>query len=285
MAEIRSLEGLAESDLYAAWSEAFAEYDRSWTPQELNRMLHRRAYVPELSFGAFEQDRLVSFTLNGIGTYNGLETAYDTGTATVKDFRGQGLARRIFEVSLPALRTQGVRQYILEVLCHNTRAVELYKAQGFQVLRQLNYFVEQARTIRADHRSLPQGVEIRRLDSLKPELMKPMFDFSPSWQNSFDAIGRKEDDFVMLGAFAGDRLCGYGLIEPFTGDVPQLAVSRDFRRKGIATALLNELNRFNEHEVLRILNTQAPCESIDAFLRSFGISPKGQQFEMAMRLD
>jgi ribosomal protein S18 acetylase RimI-like enzyme len=80
-----------------------------------------------LSFGAFKNEDLLAFTFNGIGEYHGIKTAYDTGTGTLKEYRGQGLAKCIFQHSLPFLEEAGIRQYLLEVLQHNEGAVALYK--------------------------------------------------------------------------------------------------------------------------------------------------------------
>ena len=43
-------------------------------------------------FAAFENDEIIAFTLNGIGTFNGIPTAYDTGTGTIKQYREQNIA-------------------------------------------------------------------------------------------------------------------------------------------------------------------------------------------------
>lgn len=50
-------------------------------------MLIRRGYESRLSFAAFADGEIVAFTLNGVGQFNGIPTAYDTGTGTVKDYR------------------------------------------------------------------------------------------------------------------------------------------------------------------------------------------------------
>ena len=67
-------------------------------------MLKRRGYNPQLSFAAFDNDEIVAFTLNGTGTFNGVLTAYDTGTGTIKQYRGQSIAGKIFTHSLPFLK-------------------------------------------------------------------------------------------------------------------------------------------------------------------------------------
>lgn len=94
---IQPLSFIGTDELFAAFSSAFADYERTWTREEFDRLLKRRGYVAELSFGAFDANKLVSFTFNGIGECGGKATAYDAGTGTLKEYRGQGLSSRIFE--------------------------------------------------------------------------------------------------------------------------------------------------------------------------------------------
>lgn len=100
---IHSLESVSFKDLYAAFSSAFKDYDFSLNADELRRMLDRRGYNPQLSFGAFFEGRLISFVFNGTGMYNNILTAYDTGTGTVPSFRGLHLTQKIFTFSLECL--------------------------------------------------------------------------------------------------------------------------------------------------------------------------------------
>ena len=42
-----------------------------------------------------------------------------------------------FQHSFPVFKEAGVKQYLLEVIQHNTRAVDLYKKMGFEITREL----------------------------------------------------------------------------------------------------------------------------------------------------
>ena len=137
---IHSLESVSFKDLYAAFSSAFKDYDFSLNADELRRMLDRRGYNPQLSFGAFFEGRLISFVFNGTGMYNNILTAYDTGTGTVPSFRGLHLTQKIFTFSLELIYQQGVRQYVLEVLQHNHKAIKIYRKLGFETQRNFNYY-------------------------------------------------------------------------------------------------------------------------------------------------
>ena len=143
--------------LFTAFNEAFIDYEIQITSDELRALLKRRGFVPELSFGAFENERLIAFTFNGIGVFNDIKTAYDTGTGTIKEFRGRGIATEIFNNSIPFLKDAGVSQYLLEVLQHNPKAVSVYRKLGFEVSREFYYFTQVNPEIK-----IPEECNIRR---------------------------------------------------------------------------------------------------------------------------
>ena len=149
--ELKSLTETSFETLSEAFAEAFADYEVQINGPQLRRMLLRRGFVPELSFAAFGEGRIVAFTLNGIGNYDGIPTAYDTGTGTIEAYRGQRLATRVFEHSIPYLKRANVSRYLLEVLQHNTKAVSVYRKLGFEVTREFNYFSQE--TARIDCRA------------------------------------------------------------------------------------------------------------------------------------
>ena len=105
--EIKSLEKTDFNTLFRAFGRAFADYEVQLNAEQLRAMLTRRGFDPALSFAAFDGAQIAAFTLNGIGNFNGVPTAYDTGTGTLKEYRGTGLATEIFRHSMPHLRRAG----------------------------------------------------------------------------------------------------------------------------------------------------------------------------------
>lgn len=277
---IKSLEKISFDTLFESFNEAFGEYEIRFNKVEVNAMLQRRGFVPELSFGAFDGDKLVSFTFNGVGTYNGIKTAYDTGTGTIKEYGGRGLATKVFMHSIPYLKRANISRYLLEVLQHNTKAVGVYRKIGFSVTREFNYFIQKNENIVLKSKPVPSNFIVQATDLSLKESMMECWDFIPSWQNSFESIERSLKDFIILGMFINRNLSGYCIFEPNTGDVAQIAVNKEHRRKGIASALLKEILAFNRHHSVKAINTQVDCESITGFLQSNSIALKGKQFEM-----
>lgn len=281
--EIKSLKNTSFDELFEAFRQAFAEYEMQLNRAELQAMLKRRGFDPELSFVAFDGDKIVSFTCNGIGNFNGIRMAYDTGTGTLKDYRGTGLATRVFESSIPYLKKAGIKEYLLEVLQHNTGAVSVYRKIGFRVIREFYYFRAENRQVRNEvHVDIPYTLQAIRIEDHVS--VSDFWDFKPSWQNSLEAIGRAADTFVCLGVFIENRLVGYGVFEPVSGDVTQIAVDRSFRRKGIGSLLFQKMLEMNKLDSVKILNTDVTCDSMTAFLRSKNIEPTGKQFEMIRQL-
>jgi len=282
--EIKSLGNTNFDRIWEAFGNAFEDYESQVNKEQLKVMLKRRGFVPELSFAAFDDDAIVSFTLNGIGNFNNISTAYDTGTGTIKEFRGRNLSSEIFAFSIPWLKKANIRQYLLEVLQHNSPAVHIYQKNGFEITRGFNYFMQkqQELAIRPADPDSPYVIRQTALSDCKHH--QQFCDFPPSWQNSFDAIGRKPDDFLAFGAFLGPKLTGYCILEPNTGDITQIAVDREHRRKGAGSLLLGEALKHNRHDSVKLLNADVDCGSIAGFAKAINLELKGKQFEMIKEL-
>ena len=280
METIKSLETLSFECLFMAFSKAFRDYEIQISREELSVMLSRRGFNSSLSFGVFEKDELIAFTLNGIGEFCGKKTAYDTGTGTLSEYRGRGLASKVFTESIPFLREAGVSQYLLEVLQHNTGAVSVYRKLGFTVSREFNYFTQQKALVSIPPKRLSSAFHIGTIDLKQKDELLHFCDFLPSWQNNFEAISRRPGDFIISGAYKGSKIVGYCVFEANSGDITQIAIAKDHRRQGIASVLLSEVLKQNKHSQVKAINTETTCENITAFFNSCNIPLKGKQFEM-----
>ena len=228
MITIKTLKGIGNKDICTAFVKAFADYEFSIKSHDvILQMITRRGFNPDISFGAFVNNKIVSFTINGLGIWNGNKTAYDAGTATIKEYRRQGLAKRIFQESVPVLKENGISHYLLEVVKHNDKAVNLYKNQGFEVTREFDCFVANKRDLKISDDKL-KVCNIKETDFSELNLVSSYWDFIPAWQNSFESIHRTIDKFKILGAFIKNELIGYGISEIDSGDITQLAVNKNY---------------------------------------------------------
>ncbi len=282
---IKCLEHTDFDTLFSGFEKAFLDYEIHFDKDEVRSMLKRRGYNPRLSFAAFDADEIVAFTFNGTGTFNGMFTAYDTGTGTAKEYRGKGIAKDIFRYSIPYLKEAGVKQYLLEVLQNNTKAISVYQKLGFKTTREFGCFRQKKNDINCVI-EYEQTLPIK-IAPIKVECIASAFtylDFSPSWQNSMDSIERAGSDLVCLGAFVANKLVGYCVFDPLTGDLSQIAVNQPFRRQRIASRLFQDMIKRTKSDSIKVLNVISSCHSMAAFLNKYNLKKTGKQFEMILPL-
>jgi ribosomal protein S18 acetylase RimI-like enzyme len=286
MLSIKVLSDISDQTIHEAFKQAFADYVEpfSLSKQQLRYMLERRGCDLDMSFGAFYNDKLVGFILNGIGTWNAKTTAYDTGTGVIKQYRKKGIATKIFNESLPVLQSNGVSQYLLEVIRTNTNAFELYRKAGFKVTREFEYFISKKNDIQFPEPDPDIAYTIKEIKAPSWDKFKSFWDYKPSWQNSIDSVTRKLPYFTILGVFNEEELLGYGMIENHTGDIPQLAVGKKYRRRGLATNLLKKLVKISESDEIKMINSLAGYEGFTEFARSINLHPGHGQYEMLLEL-
>ena len=284
MESIRSLRGISYDSINTAFQEAFSDYAIRLSKAELENMLLRRGFDPNFSFAVFEGDKIVAFTLNGMGTFRGKRTVYDTGTGTLPEYRGRGLAAKIFEHSVPILKEAGFTHYLLEVLQNNKAAVHIYKKLGFRISREFNFFLQKQDLVKFELNNRNPEYKIREIDLSHSHTWSLFHDYVPSWQNSLESIERVPDTFKYLGAFYKDMLVAYCVLEPSTGDITSMAVDWRHRRKGVGSALLQDILKYNLVTSVKVINSASDCLSMTGFLFSHGIPMVGRQYEMILEL-
>ncbi|NMM47719.1 GNAT family N-acetyltransferase [Marinigracilibium pacificum] len=282
---ISSLKNVSLPQIYEAFNNAFTDYESQWTKDEFKNMLIRRGFNPGLSFAAYDGNDIVSFTLNGIGKFNGKYTAYDTGTGTVKGYRGKGLVSDIFNHSLPYLKKQKIEQYLLEVLKHNSKAFSIYTNIGFKISREFNYYKQKVSDLTIDTTLQNQKVTFKEINIQDIGSLVDYWEFIPSWQNSLDAIMRDQDKFKTIGAFIDQKLIGYCIVEPDSGDIPQFFVNKAHRHNGIGSELIKKASTHIKHDTIKFINIEKSCHSVTGFLESMNIHLSGNQYEMIKKLN
>jgi ribosomal protein S18 acetylase RimI-like enzyme len=175
---------------------------------------------------------------------------------------------------LPDLREHGSRQYLLEVLSTNDKAIALYRSLGFSTTRMLQCW-SFAGAAAPEH-------QIREVTADWP-LFRTWCEVAPSWQNCTDSILRSGGAHVILGAFDERQLAGYAVVYLENGGLPQLAVAPSHRRRGLGTSLLRAA-RFRAALPLKILNVDENAEGTQAFLAAADAETTVRQHEMLLTL-
>jgi ribosomal protein S18 acetylase RimI-like enzyme len=234
-----------------------------------------------VSAGAFHNDELVGFYLNGTGQWLGRSTVYDAGTGVLSQYRGQRIATGLFDFMLPRLKELGYAQYLLEVLTSNETAVALYRKLGFTDTRQLAVFRS-----RNPITNLKSGVaQIRETSNPDWKLYQTFWSGYPSWQNSIDAVQRVADTTTVLEAYVDGQCVGYGAVSKISGNLFQLAVNQSHRRRGVGLQLLSALQGYaSSGEAVKVNNVDESMPAAAGFYKGIGFSLALEQFEMMLDL-
>lgn len=97
--------------------------------------------------------------------------------------------------------------------------------------------------------------------------------FAPSWQNSIDSIVRGEAGLTCLGAFIDGKMVGHCVFDAATGDLTQIAVKKEYRRRSIASRLLREAVACMKTDFIKVLNIPSGNPEMAAFLKRMNIAP------------
>jgi ribosomal protein S18 acetylase RimI-like enzyme len=249
--------------IHGAFREAFSDYVVPMSPsrEQLQEMLTRRGWRPELSVGAFREGVLAGFALNALDG----EIAYNSGTGVIPAARRHHLAKEIMRASADVLRRAGARRYVLEVIESNTAARGLYEGEGFEAARRLQCWTYEGAGVTA---------VVDAIASPDWERLRAMWDIEPAWQNSTASIERARAAHVVIGGADA-----YAVLFPSTGDLAQLAVAKTKRRRGMGWRLLESAARVAA-KPLRIMNVDAGDRGIAAFLQRCGAQKTIAQIEM-----
>lgn len=284
MVNYDTLENVSIERLHNTFMEAFSDYEVKIDMPilKLKQRLQRTGYVTQASMGASDNDVLVGFLLNSIREWDGKTTAYDAGTGVIKEYRNKGITSAMFLNVLKNLKGMEVEQYLLEVIQSNTSAVHLYKKQGFEVSREFECFNLEKKLFTCTPTHQVKHInDITEIDWVK---LMSFWDFKPSWQNSIDSIKAVSDEFICSTVSIDDVIVGYGIIDKNTGDIPQIAVDKSYRGKGIGSSILADLVKNTESSSLNVVNIDSQCISVKDFLLNLGFKLVVKQYEMILTL-
>ncbi|NMM61670.1 GNAT family N-acetyltransferase [Clostridium sp. P21] len=279
-----TLESIGMEKLYKTFLEAFSDYQVKIDLPILKfqQMLQRRGYISKVSIGAFENNTLVGFLLNGIRYWDGKLTAYDTGTGVIKTYREHGITSNMIFNTKQLLGEMGVEQYLLEVIQSNISAVRLYKKQGFEILREFECF-----NLDKNKYTPTAAYETQHINSITKSNWKEFakfWDFKPSWQNSIDSVNDASGTFVYSIIIIDNTIVGYGIIDKYTGDIPQIAVDKNYRGRGIGRSIFADLLKNTEAYNVKVLNVDNHCDSVKDFLFNLKFQQNVSQYEMVLKL-
>src|SRR5438270_10411609 len=93
-------------ELYKTFIEAFSDYVFPFALTETQFRNHILLNAVDLKRTAacFENGKMIGFSLNGFGDWDGLPTVYDAGTGVIPSHRRQHVSEAMFEMMMPTFK-------------------------------------------------------------------------------------------------------------------------------------------------------------------------------------
>lgn len=264
-------------------NDAFSDYTLPTPPMARaawDDMLLQRGFDASLSWVAMDGGAVEAYWLVGTETEAQPSESYGISVGTRPRARRQGLSRQLWQHVAGRLRDRGYAGHVLEVIETNTRAVLLYEGLGFTAQRRVECFKGNAPVAAPPQEIAFRDVEIEEAEALGV----PWREWQPTWQNDIAAARNQRQTMTATVAFQGDEAVGFGYCHRPYGLIAQVAVRLDFRRRGIARALIAHWARAHGTEVMAALNIPDTDKASLALFRALGWQNHVNQFEMRAAL-
>ncbi|HCA08150.1 GNAT family N-acetyltransferase [Chryseobacterium sp.] len=281
--EIRSLENTTTEELLSVFNTSFSDYIVPFhlSLEQLELKITADKIDKHLSVGVFESGKPVAFMLHAEKEEGGKYIGYNAGTGVIKEFRGQGLVRKMYDHIIPVFQDRKVDVMTLEVIEGNDPAIRAYENLGFKIVRKLLCF-----NGIINHKEKHPEILIKEIEPLQWEVIRSFWDIEPSWQSSIPVLDGILQDCTLLGAFKDDQLAGYAIYNPAVRKIYQIAVDKNYRNQGIGTQLFRAIGEMTDGQSISVNNVDDTSENTSTFLGiTIGLKNWVSQFEMKRDLE
>ena len=279
--KFNTLNRIETKDILNVFNESFSDYFIPFhlTEEQLESKMLADKVNLDLSVGVFEKGNLIAFILHGFDKIKNEKIVYNGGTGVIPKKRGSGLTKKMHHFILPILKEKGISQLQLEVINENIQAIKSYEKSGYKIERKLLCYKGKINIIKTNN-----SIVIKKLQKYDWDTMEPFWDIVPTWQNSKNVVNELRKTNTAVGAYINNQLVGYIIYNPNNKRLQQIAVSKNFRQKKVASTLMSKLIE-DYGSSFSIINVDNSSNSVNAFLNKIGFKKSLEQLEMKLRLD
>lgn len=279
MIKYQTMDNIPLDVIYNTFMDVFSDYQVTFhlSYEDFLVTLTKKGYDSHFSIGAFYNKKLIGFILNGVRMWNHRLTIYDIGTGVIPQMRKYGITSQMLREMKKIIKQTSIKQYLLEVIQTNEKAVNLYRKEGFQVQRLFKCY-----EIKKKEFNLIQNHEVKHVDYHDINNLQDFWNCQPSWQNSNDSLSAIKEQYFYSVVYNQNKIVGYGIIDKVSGDIGQMAVAPQYRNQGIGRSILTDLIKRTDASSIKILNVEDLITQ--KFLTNLGFINYVDQYEMILNL-
>jgi len=273
---IKNLENTDPNVIVDCLHEAFSDYVVPMKmPHEywINRWNAARIDY-SLSFGYFDNGKLVGFVLHGIDNREGKLCFFNMGTGVIPSHRGQKIVKQIYDSCYHELLRSGCERGVLEVIQSNEKAIKSYKSVGFELELELISF--NGRPLSYTHpynfsEVIPERIE-RYLDLINHNL---------SWEHTPKTVMYDKSQFTFYEMHKSDETIGFAILKKSNNNVTIFGV-KDGNWNKYGAPLFSEIQK--KHPEFKIINIDTRDIDLINFFEENKFSVLIKQFEMKLEM-
>ena len=271
---VKNLEHIAFDTIIACFLLAFKNYfvEMPTDPGFYRKRWEYAKVDLKLSYGMFDNEKLVGFIINGVAKRNGVLTAYNTGTGVIPEFRQRNIIKQLYEYAIPKLKSNGIEKCLLEVITANTIAIKAYTTIGFKITRRLKCYMGSLNS------SKTSANPIKKKGSQIDFKTLPNQEYY-SWDNHKNSL-ITNPDYTYFQLETDAQICAYFIINTATGYLAQFDTLDKNPSSWIN--LFCGIERISK--TIRINNVDTIFQEKIAVLKSLGIPNTIDQYEMEMTI-
>jgi ribosomal protein S18 acetylase RimI-like enzyme len=267
--EINSLEKIDFSELMECFLKAFDNYFvKMPVEHEFYKKRWEMANVRlDLSYGMFDNGKLVGFIINAIDRRNGDLIAFNTGTGVLLNYRGKRIVYKIYKYAIPKLLKEGITKCKLEVIKDNNIALKLYQNIGFEITKSYKCY-SGAILLKKEVPSF----EIEKVNEHYFDWNK-MCQENYSWDNHINTIKKGVYNYyaiIVLG-----KLSAYFIINPDNGYLAQFNVFNNSNNWNVLFEAIKQVSK-----TIKINNVDEKLENKIKCINTIGLNNTIDQYEM-----
>lgn len=272
---IRNLKGCSLAEIMECFERSFSDYFVKMNFDiEYWKMRFEAARVDyELSYGIFNNGKLIAFIINGVDSKDNIKTAYNTGTGVLPEYRGNHFVDKLYAHAIPVLKSKGIGRFLLEVITDNQIAVHVYERIGFKKTRLYRCYKGE---LQLNERCIFKTAIIpnQGIGGIKNE-----FHHFYSWDNCNEAISKANGQYkIVKVSDTSDTDIGFFVINSDNGYLAQFEVfahSEDNWKN-----LFSAISAFSKS--VSIKNVDENRATVIDALEKAGLSNYINQYEMEM---
>lgn len=273
--EIKSLENTPVQTIVDTLNLAFSDYmiPINFTIDYVNERWTASGVDYKMSFGVFDENKLVGFIIHAINIYGDAKVAYNASTGVIPSHRRKGLLTKLYDTAISKLQENGIQKSTLEVITSNERAILAYKKVGFNIDRHYKLY-----KFKWSRRVTSEKYNIEFKENFDFENFDQLQNYFPSIENQNHCLAAYQNNLNVVLAKENNNIVGYILFHKTTKRIHRLGVFENNWEK-YGTHLFSGLPAENYN----IINVDTSNKNIHAFFYKMNFENYIDQYDMSFK--